>query len=503
MMIKTSLQYYLAFAKRINYFFWSDRAMLKRKWYVKYGFSILLLLIVTMIKLSNFEIIGEGVPFVLYFAAVILATGFGGVGPGIFTTIASAFLCNYYFLFPFRTFSLDKHQGFQLGLFVVECLLLISLGGAVTRASRNLRRRAERFRAMIENSNDAIVVLNRKGYVLYASPATEKVLGYTPEECKKINAWGKIHDDEKQMVEKAYTTILQSPGKSQTLLHRCLHKNGSWAWIENTATNMRNHEGIRGLVSNFRNVTDKVLLERQKDDFVGVATHELKTPVTSIKAYAQILLKRFRKEGNESSAMMIEKMDQQLNKLVGLIGDMLDVTKIEGGRLHFEESFYDFNVLVKEVVEELQRTTSDHQIELKLDETEQVFGDRERIGQVLTNFITNAIKYSPASRQINISTLLNKNGVKLCVEDHGVGIARENQDKIFQRFYRVSGPDYQTFPGIGLGLYISHEIVKRQGGRIWVQSEKGKGSTFCFELPYNYRLNGKIDASEIKITDIP
>ncbi len=88
------------------------------------------------------------------------------------------------------------------------------------------------------------------------------------------------------------------------------------------------------------------------------------------------------------------------------------------------------------------------------------------------------------------------------MEDNGVGISKENQDKIFERFYRVSDPGYQTFPGIGLGLYISHEIIKRQGGRIWVQSEKDKGSTFCFELPYNYKLNEKIDNIETKITDI-
>ncbi len=477
--------------------------MVKRKWYIRYGFSVFLLLITTLIKLSNYDAIGNDVPFQLYFAVVMLATGFGGVGPGIFTTIVSAFVSSYYFLIPFREFYLDKNQSVQLGLFVIESLLLISLSGAVTRASRNVRRRGERFRAMLENSNDAIIVANENEEIVYASPATERVIGYTPNEFKKINVLEKLHKDELVMLEKMYASLLKSPGESQTILHRYFHKNQTWVWIENTITNLRNHPGINGIVSNFRNVTDKVLLERQKDDFVGVATHELKTPVTSIKAYAQILLKRFRKEGNESAAIMIEKMDQQLNKLIGLIGDMLDVTKIEGGRLHFQESFYDFNELVIEVAEELQRTTMDHKIELALDESEKVFGDRERIAQVLTNLITNAIKYSPASRKINIATSLKKDGITLCVEDHGVGISKENQSKIFERFYRVSGPDYQTFPGIGLGLYISHEIVKRQGGRIWVESEKEKGSTFCFELPYNYMLNGKIDISEIQITDVP
>ncbi|MEP6583984.1 MAG: ATP-binding protein [Ginsengibacter sp.] len=492
------MQYYLAFAKKVNYFFWSDKAMLKRKWYIRYGFSVVLLIVATVIKLYNYNTIGFQTPFLLYFGIVILTTGFGGVGPGIITTIISALISDYYFLYPYHSFYLNRDQGIQIVLFIVECLLLISLSGAVTRASRNMRRRGERFRAMLENSSDAIMVTNEKGDIMYASPAVERVIGYTPDEFKKMNAWENIHEEEMTMQKGIIDSLLESPGQSKTLVHRYLHKNQSWAWIESTVTNLRNHPGVNGLVSNFRNVTDKVLLERQKDDFVGVATHELKTPVTSIKAYAQILLKRFRKEGSEESAQMVEKMDQQLNKLVGLISDMLDVTKIEGGRLHFQSRFYDFNELVIEVAEELQRTTRDHAIVLKLDESEKIFGDRDRIAQVLTNLITNAIKYSPAAHKIDIYTSLEKKGITVSVKDQGVGISKENQDKIFERFYRVSGPDYQTFPGMGIGLYISQEIVRRQGGRIWVQSEKGKGSTFCFELPYNYKLNEKVDNFEIK-----
>ncbi|MEP7252290.1 MAG: ATP-binding protein [Ginsengibacter sp.] len=502
-MTKSTLQYYFAFAKRVNYYFWSDKAMIKRKWYVRYGFSVLLLFLATSLKILFYDTIGTDVPFLAYFAIVILATGFGGIGPGIFTTIISALISDYYFLEPHLTLSLDRKQGVQLILFVSECLLLISLSGAVTRASRNLRRRGERFRAMLENSKDAIIVVNAKDEIVYASPATERVIGYTPKELKRMKAWERLHADEQQMLFEMYLDLAETPGMSKTVLHKYLHKNNSWSWIENTFTNLKYNPGVNGIVFNFRNVTDKVLLERQKDDFVGVATHELKTPVTSIKAYAQILLKRFRREGNDPAAAMIEKMDQQLNKLITLISDMLDVTKIEGGRLYFQEGFYDFNEMVTEVVEELQRTTNEHIIELKLDESEKIFGDRERVGQVLTNLITNAIKYSPSARNIYVSTALKKSGVMLCVEDHGVGIAKENQGKIFERFFRVSGPEYQTFPGIGLGLYISYEIVKKQGGRIWVQSEKGKGSTFCFELPYNYKSNMKSDRTEMKITDTP
>ena len=501
-MLNATLKYYLSFAKNVNRFLWSDSAIIQRKWYIKYGFSVTLLILATYIKLLYFNTLGTDTPFLLYFAIIILSTGFGGIGPGLFTTFISALLSDYYFLSPFNSLYLKHAQGIQLSTFIIESLLLISLSGAVTRANRHLRRTGEKFRALLENSSDAIIVANEKGHILYASPATKRVIGYTSKEFKTINTWDKTYPDEREMLEKEYLLLLQSPGKPKTIMHRYLHKNGSWAWIESTVTNLLEVSGINGMVCNFRNVTDKVLLERQKDDFVGVATHELKTPVTSIKAYAQILLNRFRKDGNETSARMVEKMDAQLNKLIGLIGDMLDVTKIEGGKLQFQESFYDFNELVSEVVEELQRITSDHKIVLSLDNTKKVYGDRERIGQVLTNLISNAIKYSPASEIIQISTMLQGTTVKMCVEDHGVGISKDNQHKIFERFYRVSGPDSQTFPGIGLGLYISHEIIKRQGGRIWVESEEGKGSIFCFEVPYNYQDNLKINISETHNTEI-
>lgn len=476
--------------------------MLTRKWYIKYGFSITLFIAVTYLKLHYNYLFGHETPFLLYFAVVILSTGFGGIGPGMFATLASGLACNYYFLPPFHAFSVNNAQSVQIFTYIIESLLFISLSGAVTRANRQVRRSGEKFKALLENSSDAIIVTNEKGDILYASPATERVVGYTSVEVKKMNTTDKIHKDEKERLEKAYAFLLQAPGRSQTILHRYLLKNGSWGWLESTITNLTDHPGIRGMVSNFRNVTEKVLLEKQKDDFIGVATHELKTPVTSIKAYAQILSNRFRKEGNDASAKMVEKMDAQLNKLLGLIGDLLDVTKIEGGRLQFQESFYDFNELAIEVIEELQHTTTAHTIVMKLDDSEKVFGDRERIGQVLTNLISNAIKYSPESKTINVVTKLQKNTLKLCVEDHGLGISEKNQDKLFQRFYRVSGPDSHTFPGIGLGLYISSEIIKRQGGRIWVESKEAAGSTFCFELPYNYKHNTSINISETKITNI-
>ena len=139
--------------------------------------------------------------------------------------------------------------------------------------------------------------------------------------------------------------------------------------------------------------------------------------------------------------------------------------------------------MVKELVEELQRTSERHTLVKHFNETGLVCGDRERISQVITNLITNAIKYSPSSDKIIIYTALENGEVTLCVQDYGIGIPQAKQEKVFEQFYRVSGDMQHTFPGLGLGLYISSEIIKREGGRIWVNSNEGQGSTFCFALP--------------------
>ncbi|RYZ98085.1 MAG: HAMP domain-containing histidine kinase, partial [Sphingobacteriaceae bacterium] len=214
----------------------------------------------------------------------------------------------------------------------------------------------------------------------------------------------------------------------------------------------------------------------------SIASHELKTPVTSIKAYTQVLERMLSKNGNTKEASMIIKMDSQVNRLTGLIGDLLDVTKVNAGKLQFNDVDFILAELVGEVVEDLQRTTEKHTLVNKFDYTGTVHADRERIAQVITNLITNAIKYSPQPGDIIIHSELKKDEVHLCVQDFGVGISEEKQDRVFEQFYRVSGNKQHTFPGLGLGLYISSEIIKREGGRIWVNSVENKGSTFCFAL---------------------
>lgn len=230
-------------------------------------------------------------------------------------------------------------------------------------------------------------------------------------------------------------------------------------------------------------ITERTKMERQKDDFISIASHELKTPVTSIKAYSQLLERRFKKRGDVEAAENLGRINAQLNRLTNLIGDLLDVTKIETGKLMLHQESFDFDEFTGEVIESLQLITEKHHIVVQGLAEKQITADKERIRQVFTNLISNAIKYSPDGKKIIVHVSSDNDAVKVCVQDFGIGITPDKRAHVFERFFRVSGPTTETYPGLGLGLYISAEIIRRQGGRIWVEGDSSEGSTFCFSLP--------------------
>jgi PAS domain S-box-containing protein len=305
-----------------------------------------------------------------------------------------------------------------------------------------------------------------------------------PEEQQLGFGWLKvIIPEDRETTRKAF---------SDSLLHRrpleaefrINHADGTVHWcIADGHPQYNAYGAFVGYIGALADITDQKLLQQQKDDFIGIASHELKTPVTSLKAYTQVLERMLLKKGDIREAAMISKMDTQLNRLTDLIGDLLDVTKINSGKIEFNNHEFDFNELVHELLEDLQRTTEKHLLIENLEPLKLLYGDRERLGQVIVNLITNAIKYSPNSDKIYIRSSSTETELTFCVQDFGIGIDPVNREKVFEQFYRVNGDLQHTFPGLGLGLYISSEIIKREGGRIWLSSQEMNGSTFCFAIP--------------------
>jgi two-component system, chemotaxis family, CheB/CheR fusion protein len=233
----------------------------------------------------------------------------------------------------------------------------------------------------------------------------------------------------------------------------------------------------------FEDVTERKELEWHKDAFLTIASHELKTPITSLKAYAQLLRRQYTKAGDEKAAHMLETMEGQANKLTHLIGQLLDTTQLQARTPLMQTRLFDVTALVHGIVEDMQQTTQKHQIHLEGNIQEPFTGDPERIDQVLTNLLSNAIKYSPASEQILVRLREDSNSIILSVQDFGMGIPADKQTYLFERFYRVNDSAHTAIPGLGLGLYISSEIVKQHGGQMWVESRAGEGSTFFARFP--------------------
>lgn len=263
---------------------------------------------------------------------------------------------------------------------------------------------------------------------------------------------------------------------------------GKYIWHLNIASPILDESGnIRMWVGSTTDIQTLKEEEQRKGDFVSMLSHELKTPVTSIKGHVQLLLRTLNKETTSDLTNKLRpslsRIDQLLVQLTGLITDMLDLTRIDAGRLDLKKEPFLLEALVMEVVEDFRLSHQQHFFHLDLQSGIEVFADRHKISQVLINLIANAIKYAPDSDVVDISLLTLGNQVLVRIKDYGIGIDEKDQKKIFERFYRVEGQNESHYSGFGIGLYLACSIVEFHDGKITVES-KGKGSTFTVHLPY-------------------
>jgi len=450
--------------------------------YIKYGVPLLLLVWVTLLKLLMFSYIGTSTPFLLYFGVVVISARYFGERAALVTIICAAAIVNFFFLYPYNSFSFDVDRLLQTTLFILECGFIVSLSAALRKAGQKMHQQDMVFKALVEKSVEGITMHNAEGVRIYCSPSVEAIMGYTPEELLRHQPWELSHEGEVLYAKEQFYRLASHPGKTITVLHRIKHKNGKWIWLESRLTNLLNDPLVNAIISNFTDVTDRVNLERQREDFIGVASHELKTPLTSLKAFTQVLESRFKNSTDTSSHEIITKIDYQVNRIVSMINDMLDVSSLQAGGLNFSIAKFDLNDLVSEISQNLQQTTKKHRIVADLARIDTVPGDRERIGQVINNLIANAIKYSPNAGEINIASKIGEDVITVSVQDYGIGIPEAEQKSIFEKFYRV-GNSQKAFQGLGLGLFICCQIIEIHKGKIGVISNEGEGSIFWFSLP--------------------
>jgi signal transduction histidine kinase len=225
------------------------------------------------------------------------------------------------------------------------------------------------------------------------------------------------------------------------------------------------------------------MLQERKDDFIKMASHELKTPVTTIKGYVQLLLTMHNNDKDPLLADSLATIERQVSKLTKLITDLLDLTRIETGKYDVHKKSFRLSEIITDLVKDTRTTSLTHAVVLNQHTDPIVLADKDRLIQVLSNLFSNAIKYSPGASKIIVEVKEKDNEAIVSVQDFGIGMSQKDTEKVFERFYRVPGKQEATFPGFGIGLYIVKEIITMHGGKVWAQSEKGRGTTFYFTLP--------------------
>lgn len=354
-------------------------------------------------------------------------------------------------------------------------------------AEEQLKDAEERLRLAAEATGMATFDMDMQNFTVVHSPRLLQIFGLE-EKASDSGALPRslfseiIHPDDLPILESAMHRAFQTG--SYNYEARIIMPDQSLRWIKTEGKIFYSHSNkpmrMLGMVED---ITRRKQLEQHKDDFLGIVSHELKTPVTSLKVYTQLLREQFEAVQDVSSAGMLHRMDSQINKLNLLIKDLLDTARIDTGTLQVNYQLFDLNAVLNEVSEEISMTNTTHRITKNNNQSYWVMGDAVRTSQVIFNLISNGIKYSPKAQEIVIDTRQQDRFVLCSIKDFGMGIASDNLPNVFEKYFRINNKTLGTYPGLGLGLFISAQIIRLQGGDIWAESDEGKGSIFWFSLP--------------------
>ncbi len=341
------------------------------------------------------------------------------------------------------------------------------------------------------DSNIIGVLLASEHYIFEANDAFLDLLGYTRADLQApgIN-WQSITPPEYHAQDQQMLQQLKDGVHHVTFEKEYYRKDGSRAPVMLGAT-LYQAQPFQ-VVCFILDISGRKAIEQRKDDFISITGHELKTPITTIKGYTQLLHKILERQRIQEPLLFLEKMNEQIDTLTRLVNDMLDVSRMHEGKLEFQLAEMEIDTLLHDIVETFQQmkeqpSSATHTIILTGETHERIVGDPNRLRQVFINLINNAIKYSPNANRVELHVEKQHDDIVVSVRDYGIGIPKEHLSHIFDRFYRIYDLQHKGIQGLGIGLYISSELVQRHGGKIWVESEVGKGTTFYVSLPPIYK----------------
>ena len=357
------------------------------------------------------------------------------------------------------------------------------------------RRQAEeqsaKLAAIITSSDDAIISKTLDSVITSWNAAAHQMFGYSADEMIGQTVHKLIPADRQDEENK----IIERLRKGERVEHfetQRVTRDGRLIDVSLTISPIKDSEGrIIGASKIARDVTERKLDENRKNDFIGMVSHELKTPLTSLNAIIQVVSAKLKQNDDPFLTGAMERANTQVKKMTTMINGFLNVSRLESGKIIIERQRFDLYELIEEIVDETNLTVTTHQTILDQCDPIEIEADRDKIASVITNLINNAIKYSPNGKTVNVQCEKQQERVVVSVHDEGVGIQPNDLPHVFDRYFRSENKQTRHISGFGIGLYLSAEIIHRHNGDIWAESATGKGSTFYFSLPLNVDAPGQ------------
>jgi two-component system sensor histidine kinase VicK len=352
-------------------------------------------------------------------------------------------------------------------------------------ARHGVQRAEEMLRFSIEAANVGTWYMDVATRTFRPSARLKELFGfYADEEVTYEMVTGQIPDDYHEKI-KAAVEIALTQGGTYTMEHPAIgYHDQKTRWLRGQGKLYPDTDGnpahFSGLVID---ITEQKQDEIRKNDFIGMVSHELKTPLTSLSAITQMLQGKAAKGDDKFTADALERANRQVRRMTHMINGFLNVSRLESGKILLNKENFNLDELVNDIAEEIKLTITGYTITFTPCPPVKIYADKDKIGSVVSNLLSNAVKYSLKGTTVDIKCEIVNGFAQVSIRDEGMGIEPHDQKRLFERYYRVESMQSKHISGFGIGLYLSAEIVTRHEGKIWVESEIGKGSTFFFTLP--------------------
>ena len=353
------------------------------------------------------------------------------------------------------------------------------------------------FAAIVYSSDDAIISKDLNGIVTSWNKSAERLFGYRDDEMIGQSILKLIPEDRQQEEPEIISKLKKGQRVSHFETQRLTNK-GELLDVSLTISPVINELGnIIGISKIVRDITDRNLEEQRKNDFIAILSHELKTPLTSLRSYVQLALRKAKERDDPFTVSVLERADNQSLKMTKMIQDFLNLSRLKEGKMSLNRCDFRLDDVLNEVITDSTTLAPLHHIRYEPCKPIMINADKDKFCQVLTNLIGNAIKYSSEGTTVSLVCSIEGEKVKICIKDQGIGISAADQPRLFERFYRVEDGQQNQIIGFGIGLYLVSEILKLHGSEIHVESELSKGSIFFFTLPYTSIPKDPLDIANL------